>query len=427
MATARLVIKKSYLKRSGRTPIYIQYIFKSDDKILVNTGYEVQPEHWNPTTQCLREKALDVYGKNFSELNALLVGLMTDFKTFLSNAYSRQITPTIRYVKDNFKQYVINKKQAGAEVPSELLTVYDHIDDYIEQKKEDVTVDTLKDYRALKKHLKLFEKSRGYVIDFTSFNYAFYDEFIEFLFNETMKPNGERGLLTNAVGKPIKNLKAFLRDRIRKGFCSDLDLSTYKTVTEEVDRVYLSWSEISTIYHYDLSNYEDLIITRDLLVLGCLIGLRFSDLSRIVPEFITNSHLRIRQKKVRRDVQIPILGDAAAILTRYNWKSPSIPMHEFNKNLKTLGRIVGLDKEHTLIHYKRNQEIKRSFKKFELLSSHICRRSFCTNEYLDGTDIHLIMRISGHRTERAFLTYLKMDEVVAAKKIAEKWQNRQLL
>lgn len=34
--------------------------------------------------------------------------------------------------------------------------------------------------------------------------------------------------------------------------------------------------------------------------------------------------------------------------------------------------------------------------------SHTCRRSFCTNEFLDGTPVQLIMGISGHKTEKAF-------------------------
>jgi integrase len=427
MATSRLVIKKKYLKKNGYTPIYIQYIFKSDEKVLINTGYEILPEHWNPVTQSVRDKADNFYDENFAVINSALFNVLNDFKKFLAVTFNRKLLPTIKFVKDHFQQYLINKHQSSQSIPDELITIYDHIKDYIENKKEEVAKDTLKDYRSLIKHLKQFEKARGVKIDFTSFDYNFYDTFIDFLYYETEKPNGEKGLLTNAVGKQIKNLKAFLRDRIRKGFCANIDLSTYKTVTEEVDRIYLSWADISMIYHFDLSGNDYLNTTRDLLVLGCLIGLRFSDLSRIVPEYILNGNLRIRQKKVKKNVQIPIMADASTILKKYNWYAPNIPMHEFNKNLKILGEIVGLTSDFEMIHFKKGKEYAKKHKKFELLSSHICRRSFCTNEYLDGTDIHLIMRISGHRTEKAFLTYLKMDEVVASQKIAEKWKNRSKL
>ena len=55
------------------------------------------------------------------------------------------------------------------------------------------------------------------------------------------------------------------------------------------------------------------------------------------------------------------------------------------------------------------------------MSSHTCRRSFCTNQYLKGVPTVLLMKISGHSTEKAFLRYIKIDEEMAAKKIMEYW------
>ena len=424
MATARFVIKKKYIKKNGCTPIYIQYIFKTDEKTLINTDYEILPEHWNPVTQSLRDKADNYYDKNYAVINAELFSLMNDFKNFLGSTINRQILPTIKFIKDHFEQFLIHKHQSSKAIPDKLISIYDHIDDYIQRKKNEVAKDTVKDYNSLKRHLKQYEKCKGQKMDFTSFDYNFYDEFVNFLYHETEKPNGEKGLLTNSVGKQIKNLKAFLRDRMRLGYCANIDLTTYKTMTEDVDRIYLSWTEISLIYHFDLNANPELITTRDLLVLGCLLGLRFSDLSRISPEYIHNGYLRIRQKKVRKHVQIPIMNEVETVLKRYDWSAPKLPMYDFNKNLKTLGEKVGFKSDFEMVHYKKGIAYVSKYKKFELMSSHICRRSFCTNEYLDGTDIHLIMRISGHRTEKAFLTYLKMDEHVAAHKIAEKWKNR---
>ena len=46
--------------------------------------------------------------------------------------------------------------------------------------------------------------------------------------------------------------------------------------------------------------------------------------------------------------------------------------------------------------------------KWSLLTSHCARRSFCTNNYLMGTDTLTIMAISGHKTERSFRRYLKL-------------------
>lgn len=427
MATAKLVIKSRNVKKNGLTPVYLQYIFRDHQKTLINTGYEISPEDWNAEKQCLKNGSENYNSKSYVHLNAKLFDYMNDFHIFLANAIDLNITPTIKYVKDSFPQYRLNKHQAVKPSPKKLVTIFDHIDDFIKLKKESVAKDTVKDYNSLAKHLKGFEKYRGQVITFASFDYDFYTNFVDFLLFETIKPNGKPGLKTNSAGKQIKNLKIFLRDRMRKGYCAPLDLADYTTLTEEVDKIYLSWEEISCLYHFDLSQYPDLIPTRDLLVLGCLLGLRYSDLSRISPIYIRNSHLRMKQKKTGRWVQIPLMNEVKDILTKYEWHSPKVSKGDFNKNLKILGQVVGFNSKIEVTYRKKNKEISEIKRKYELISSHICRRSFCTNEYLNGTDTHLIMKISGHRTEKAFLTYLKMDEVVAANKIAEEWRKRPCL
>jgi len=424
MATARLVIKKKNIKKNGCTPVYLQYIFRDHQKTLINTGYEILPEHWHPEKQCIKSKAGNDYEKSYTSLNAELFDYMNDFRTFIANAIDRNITPTIKYVKDSFPQFRLNKNQLIKPASIRFNSIYDHIDDFIRLKRETVTKDTVKDYNSLAKHLRQFEKARGRAITFTSFDYNFYEDFVNFLLFETMKPNGQPGLKTNSAGKQIKNLKIFLRDRMRKEYCVPLDLSGYTTLTEEVDKIYLSWDEISLLYHFDISDYPDLAPTRDLLVLGCLLGLRYSDLIRISPIYIHNCQLRIKQKKTGSWVQIPIMNETKEILTKYGWHAPKVSKGDFNKNLKILGKVVGFNSKIEVIYRKKNKEISEIKRKYELMSSHICRRSFCTNEYLNGTDTHLIMKISGHRTEKAFLTYLKMDEVVAANKIAEEWRKR---
>lgn len=69
-ATARLVIKEKNVKKNGCTPVYLQYIFGDHQKTLINTGYEVLPEHWDAEKQCIKSKAGNYYGKNCRSLNA---------------------------------------------------------------------------------------------------------------------------------------------------------------------------------------------------------------------------------------------------------------------------------------------------------------------------------------------------------------------
>ena len=55
--------------------------------------------------------------------------------------------------------------------------------------------------------------------------------------------------------------------------------------------------------------------------------------------------------------------------------------------------------------------------KFELISSHTARRSFATNAYLQNVPTISIMKITGHRTEKSFLKYIKISQEDNANKL----------
>ena len=62
---------------------------------------------------------------------------------------------------------------------------------------------------------------------------------------------------------------------------------------------------------------------------------------------------------------------------------------------------------------------KESKTKWAMLTSHCARRSFCTNNYLMGTDALTIMAISGHKTEKSFRRYLKLGPEHYAMKLTK--------
>jgi len=62
--------------------------------------------------------------------------------------------------------------------------------------------------------------------------------------------------------------------------------------------------------------------------------------------------------------------------------------------------------------------------KYAWITSHTCRRSFCTNEFLAGTPVELIMKISGHKSVKDFYKYIRITPEEAGLKIKELWQQR---
>jgi hypothetical protein len=62
-----------------------------------------------------------------------------------------------------------------------------------------------------------------------------------------------------------------------------------------------------------------------------------------------------------------------------------------------------------------------------LLTTHTARRSFATNEFLAGTPTLTIMAITGHKTEKAFLRYIKLVPSDHARLLKEHWEKRKLV
>lgn len=312
------------------------------------------------------------------------------------------------------------------------LDVYFQFDDYIESKKRRIAPSTVHIYMEVKRYLQAFEKSRGRKITFKSFDVDFYHDFVDFMtFDyESYRYTRTRlkGLKRNTMGKAIKHLRLFLKDRMRRKIISPIDLSEYKVFEEVADATYLTSYEIETIYKLDLSLNPKLETARDLLILGCLTGLRFSDFSSIKPEDIRNGKLHIKQQKSDHWVVIPLRPTAYEILiTKFGGLIPRTSNPEFNEDIKQVCRIAGIDESIKFSYKKGNRDIEEVKPKYKWVTSHSCRRSFCTNEFLAGTPVELIMKISGHRSLKDFYMYIKVTPDQAAYQIEKIWKERELM
>lgn len=67
---------------------------------------------------------------------------------------------------------------------------------------------------------------------------------------------------------------------------------------------------------------------------------------------------------------------------------------------------------------------------YECVSSHTARRSFATNYYLQGFPTIDLMKIAGHKTEKAFLKYIRVSKLDSAKRLSAhmkmKWSEKML-
>jgi integrase len=410
MALVKLLVKKHNVsKRDGKPPVYVQYNYSRDKRILINTHRRTELKFWDFENDALRRSH-----PKYDSINRHIKKIKLEIESIVSNAMDEGTEPSPEYVLNEYYGVNQEQNQTGRK------DLFEYFEDYIKAKSPRVSKHTINDYHALKKHLKGYERWSRSKLEFKSINYSFYQKFMKYLSHDAVKPDGEKGLAVNTIGKTLRNLKIFSRDCVRKNIIDPIDTSGFKVYQEEVENIYLTEKEITAIYKLDLSEDNKRERIRDLFVLGCFTGLRYSDLSNIKPANVKGDFIHLRQGKTMNHVVIPLNDSAKMIIRKYNGGIPEgIHMNDFNKLIKDIARDAGIDEEIIIIQKRGAERIESMYKKFELIASHTCRRSFCTNEYLKGTPTLFIMKISGHRTERNFLKYIKVDEEVAARKMLE--------
>jgi integrase len=198
---------------------------------------------------------------------------------------------------------------------------------------------------------------------------------------------------------------------------------TFSVFKEETENIYLSLNELQQFWELDLSENPTKELARDLFLIGCYTGLRVSDYGNLKPTSIRDLQgvkmFVVKTQKTKQTVAIPMHPIVESILIKYNGIPPKMFDQKINYNIKLVAKEVELvnDVETTATIGGKEVTIKR--KKYELVTTHTARRSFCTNAYLTGMDSHDIMAISGHSTEKNFLKYIKVTPEERAVKMSK--------
>lgn len=194
--------------------------------------------------------------------------------------------------------------------------------------------------------------------------------------------------------------------------------------------IYLSMQEIFNLSVLELPEGSTHAKIRDLFLIGCYTGMRFSDYSTISIDDIIHfdidgqqhSAIMKTQQKTKQRVAIPLMNDEVEkILTRWGGRVPKVSIAAFNREIKHICRMAGIKEKVRIFEIIGNNEIQKWTTKDQLVSSHTARRSCITNLYLSGKlDSSQIRDISGHKSEHAFQRYICLSAEENVKAIFKK-------
>jgi site-specific recombinase XerD len=336
------------------------------------------------------------------KLNQLIDNPRTKFNKQKKSGVGRGVDTFL-----NFADYFIKDSEAGVR---------------LSPTKKKLKPSTLNSFKTTRKRIAIFFNSKGWDLKIWEVTQEHIDSLSDHLILDlewSMNTHAKFMMDMLQIFKYAVKLK-----KLPPAILTELKFDTSR---EETDAIYITTDQIMEMYAIKKFDFPEQEVVRDMFVIGCFTGMRFSDYSVLDPGAIRNNRLSFIQVKTGAKVTIPIHPIVNEILKKYNYVLPPVPRNnEFNAIIKTVGeKMSSLHVPFTKqITYKRELlEIEKM--KYEFLMTHTARRSFCSNEYIKGTDPMIIMAISGHKSYKSFMRYIKVSGDQFADKMEKIWQERE--
>jgi integrase len=235
----------------------------------------------------------------------------------------------------------------------------------------------------------------------------------------------------NYFERNFKFMKTILYHAQQNGLLIHSGLSRIKCKTEKTMFIFLNPQELEKIENVKFEE-EHLETAKDWLLISCHSGQRISDFMRFDTSMICERKVKgnnryfieFIQEKTGKQLLLPLDAKIIEILNRRSWNFPrKMSEPRYNEHIKTVCKLIGIDEviEGTLAVKNEDDEIKNRKKnnrrkikgmypKYKLVSSHIGRRSFASNNF-GRIPTPLLMVATGHSTPNMLMKYIgKIDE-----------------
>ena len=409
--------------REKDVPILLSYSFHGQ-RLIYYTGYRVDKKfynegYWKGTKTGNKIPVIKVNKTTepkASDLNEKLNIIVGHLATAENERLAAGKSLSVEYFRDFLNNKLKEKPTPKAAEPQNFIQFFDKVIE--EMKGTQIAAVTRRRYSTVKTMLEEFEKKRGSTIQWGDFDKKMFDDIITFQIDV-------KKYATNTIGRNTRTIKTILSKAVQEDFKVNIKYQgAFKSTSEAVDNAYLTESELEKIYKHDFSDNPRLDRVRDMFLIGCWTGLRFSDYSDIKPEHINNGKIKMVTQKTKQQVIIPLHHTVKAIFEKYSYQLPfTISNQKFNDYLGEVCETAEINEPYTKSITKAGKREVLTGAKHKFITSHSARRSFATNAFKRGISPYLIMSITGHKTETEFMKYLKVTADERAEMFAKeaKW------
>lgn len=286
--SVKAILRTDKVLKNGNSPIFIQVIISSEKKIY-SLGESVEQKFWD------KKSGLAV-GKGFGTLNSIINKRISDLVAHCNQAIMGGV-PLSFSIIDNFIKGNQNNN------------FYKVFDDIMELKSPELSNDTLYKYQTLRKRLKDF-KSKIFVSEIDLSLITKFDSYLKKL------DIGDGGVFNHhkCLKCIINEANRFKKAKIESPYTDGL----FVVKSQKHKEVFLDEDEVLEITKYKSSNVINQTV-RDMFLLACYSGLRYSDLHSLkVSEIdLENGIISKTMMKTKHNIDIPINKQIKGLLERH--------------------------------------------------------------------------------------------------------------
>lgn len=418
----------NFLYRSTRekAPLNVRLLFSHNNKNYViggRTQKTVTQKYWD--NDHTKQRINDIDRANFQKEVKLHNNKL---ETHILRAFSKANPAEVNkdWLKTTISHYYNPpENEPKVKVPVQLVKFFDFYQDI---KQNDLKATRKQRLQIVKKKLERYEAKTKTTVLIEDVNDLFKKDFVNY--------GKSVNYSDNTLKADLSVIKTVCRYAKQWDIKTSPQLDNLKLKVDKLKEIYLNTDELESIIKLDFSDNDRLDNARDWLIISCYTGQRISDFMRFDTEMIQDNAIIIKQRKTGKTVHIPIFKEVQKVLDKRNGQFPRrISDQKYNDYIKEVSKKANINQETkgkkiVCVAKDQNKATRNdyrkqtgTFEKWELMRSHIGRRSFATNFY-DKVPTSVLMKITGHKKESSLLTYLHKTEADAAKdalKYFEKW------
>ena len=404
MATVNFLYRST--KEKANLHLRLLYRFNETDFVFgANTKFEVLKDYWNKQHK-KKSKDIDISNRQTevnTELNKIENHVLNAFNSVNPDEINKEWLQTQI-------DYYYNPPQQAEKLPTELNKYLLH---YIDVKRTEVTESTIKKCNVIKQLLTRYQSHYKKNLLLTDIDTNFKTHFENYCLSNGYAPN--------TIARTIRFIKTICKHAKSNGLETSYQLDSIKVKYHKIESIYLTVNELETI-EKTRGLVEHLDNARDWLLISCYTGQRVSDFMRFTKEMIRFEKnkegvlkplIEFTQKKTGKEMTVPLSQKVMDILSKRNGEFPrAISDQKYNDYIKIVcreakitqkvnGSIISETAPESGIYRKETGV----FEKCDLVTSHIGRRSFATNNY-GIIPTSFLIYVTGHSTEAMFLNYI---------------------